>query len=126
VRFPSHRVKILLDMEKAGQRWSTLTGFSIFGEPFGSPIPQRPQPLDIPLRVGEIIHGSPFPAYTCRMVFSLYIVSIRRPSANLSYRGAESSFDMRLFLSYAKQVFTLLRRLYLLMHQALERCLSVF
>jgi hypothetical protein len=60
------------------------------------------------------------------MVFSLYIVSIRRPSANLSYRGAESSFDMRLFLSYAKQVFTLLRRLYLLMHQALERCLSVF
>jgi hypothetical protein len=43
----------------------------------------------------------------------------------LSYRDAECSCDMDLFLSYARQVFTMLRRLYLLMHQALERYLSV-
>src|SRR5215475_14106279 len=41
-------------MEKAGQY--CLTGFLIFGDPFGSPIPQRPQPLDLLLRVGESIH----------------------------------------------------------------------
>jgi hypothetical protein len=56
----------------------------------------------------------------------MHIVSIRRPGANLSYRGAECSCDIGLFLSYARQVFTLLRRLYLLMNQALERYLSVF
>jgi hypothetical protein len=41
--------------EKAGQH-CLLTGLSIFGDPFGSPIPQRPQPLDLLLRVGESIH----------------------------------------------------------------------
>src|SRR5262249_39699371 len=34
---------------------AAAVGFLIFGEPFGSPVPQRPQPLDFPLRVGEII-----------------------------------------------------------------------
>jgi hypothetical protein len=30
--------------------------FRSFGDPFGSPIPQRPQPLDLLLRVGKSIH----------------------------------------------------------------------
>ena len=42
-------------MQKAGQYY-LLAGFSIFGDPFGSPIPQRPQPLDLLLRVGKIVH----------------------------------------------------------------------
>jgi hypothetical protein len=40
-------------MEKAG-RYSAAD-FLSFGEPFGSPIPQRPQPLDYSLRVAAII-----------------------------------------------------------------------
>jgi hypothetical protein len=59
--------------EKAGQRCLALAGFRSFGEPFGSPIPQRPQPLDISLRVEEIIRRFPAPAYS-------FIVSLRRRS----------------------------------------------
>ncbi len=29
---------------------------SLLGDPFGSPVPQRPQPLDIPLRIEGIIY----------------------------------------------------------------------
>src|SRR5262249_1311547 len=41
--------------KKADQRFTPWSAFSIFGDPFGSPIPQRPQPLDIPPRVEKII-----------------------------------------------------------------------
>src|SRR5215471_19697871 len=42
---------------KCGEPASVITAGRpiVCGDPFGSPIPQRPQPLDIPLRVGEII-----------------------------------------------------------------------
>jgi hypothetical protein len=55
-------------MLKAGRR-ATPTGFRSFGDPFGCPVPQRLQPFDISLRVGEIIYKEGRPGISPRPAF---------------------------------------------------------
>src|SRR5262245_38544717 len=47
-----------LEWKLKGPPASPRRAFGFFGEPFGSPVPQRPQPLDFPLRVGRIVRGT--------------------------------------------------------------------
>src|SRR5215471_20927467 len=65
---------------KCGEPASVITAGRpiVCGDPFGSPVPQRPQPLDIPLRVGEIIRqerpaGNPLPDRLSYLQISGYI-----------------------------------------------------
>src|SRR5262245_50336337 len=54
---PSNECALPGAHRKSRSALPSLTGFSgaFCGDPFGSPIPQRPHPLDFPLRVGGII-----------------------------------------------------------------------